>query len=70
MAFCVKGLCATLSMTMLYHNADCCILFIVMLNAYMLSDVMLNREHSLDIYVLNVAMLSVIAPFHGHYSVT
>jgi hypothetical protein len=31
-----------------------------MLNAYMLSDVMLNREHSSDIYVLNVVMLSYI----------
>ena len=59
-----------LGITMLCHYAECCILFIVMLNAYMLSDVMLNREHSLDIYVLNVAMLSAVAPFHGHYSVT
>ncbi len=52
----IKGVFATLSITMLYHYADChyadcCILFIVMLGAFMLSVVMLS-----------VAMLSVVMP--------
>ncbi len=42
------------------HYAECCDLFIVMLNAVMLSDIMLI------VFILNAVMLNVVAPYIDH----
>jgi len=46
----------TFSITMLFHYADCLVLFIVMLSVIMLSVIMLS------VIMLNVVMLSVVVP--------
>ncbi len=46
-------------MTMLCHYADCCILFIIMLNVKILSDVMVSVV-MLSVVMLSVVMLSVV----------
>jgi hypothetical protein len=51
-----NGFFATFSITKLCHYAECCVLFIVMLNVIMLSVVMLN------VIMLNVVTLKVAAP--------
>jgi hypothetical protein len=48
----------TFSITMLYQSAECCILFMIMLNVIMMSAVMLKAV------ILSVIMLSVVAPFY------
>jgi hypothetical protein len=47
----------TLSITMLYHYAECGILVIVMLNVIVLNVILLS------VIILSVVMLSVVAPF-------
>ncbi len=48
------------------HNAECRVLFIVMLNVIMLSVIMLNVV-MLSVVMLNVVILSVVAPLgHSH----
>ncbi len=55
-----------LSITMLCHYDESCVLFIVLLNAIMLCVVMLNVI-ILNVVILSVFMLSVVAP--SFYSV-
>jgi hypothetical protein len=71
MTLSIKGFFATLSITKLCHNADCGILFIVMLNVIMLSFVMLHvimphviMLHAImpHVIMLYVIMVSVVAP--------
>ncbi len=54
MTLTIRGLFVTLSITRLFHYAECRVLFTTTLNAIMLNVIMLN------VIMLNVIMLSVI----------
>ncbi len=56
-----------LSVATICHYAECCVLFIVMLNVIMPNVIMLNvvmlNVVMLNVIMLNVVMLSVFAPY-------
>ncbi len=56
-----------LSMITIFHYAECCVLFIVLLNVVMPNVIMLNvvmlNVVMLNVIKLNVVMLSVFAPY-------
>ncbi len=67
----IKGLHVTLSRNDIQRinalqNADCRVLFIVMLNVITLSVIMLNviilNVNNLNVIILNIIMLSVVEP--------